>query len=169
MSCEFAVRTATPEDKAKVSELLTAAYPLLLPPSYDASVLAAALPVMTQANPTLLVADTYYLAETAEARTIGCGGWTRERPGEGSVAPGLGHIRHFGTHPEWLGRGVGRAIYRHCEERARTAGVQRFECYASLNAEGFYAALGFKSLRPIEIPIKPPDAVFPAILMARPI
>jgi len=162
----FAVRVATPADDAAVNELLAASYPALMRGSYDAVLLAAALPLMTQANPTLLSSGTYYLAETADGAVAGCGGWTRERPGSGEVVSSLAHIRHFATHPDWVGRGVGRAIYTECAAAARRAGVRRFECYASINAEGFYMALGFKSVRGMSVPMGP-RLEFPSILMMR--
>ncbi len=150
---KFALRIATPQDEASVGDLLKASYSVLMSSSYDEAVLADALPMITQANPSLLSAGTYYLAESEEQVIVGCGGWTRERPGTAELAPGLGHIRHFATHPSWIGRGIGRSIYSMCEEQAGSAGLQRFECYASLNAEGFYAALGFRSVRQIEVPM----------------
>lgn len=149
-----------------MSELLAASYPVLMPSSYDANLLADALPVMTRANPTLLAGETYYLAETTDGKIVGCGGWTRERPNSGDVLPGLGHIRHFATHPEWLGRGVGRTIYARCEDAARAAALRRFQCYASLNAEGFYKALGFRPLRRIKIAMAPGIGL-PSMLMER--
>jgi N-acetylglutamate synthase-like GNAT family acetyltransferase len=80
--------------------------------------------------------------------------------------PRVGHIRHFAIHPSWIGQGVGRSIYSMCEEQARIAGMQRFECYANLNAEGFYAALGFRPVRRIEITMGP-RARLPGVLMER--
>jgi len=47
-------------------------------------------------------------------------------------------------------------------------GVIRFECYSSLNAEGFYAALGFASISRMEIRLGPRHTL-PAVLMRRPI
>jgi N-acetylglutamate synthase-like GNAT family acetyltransferase len=82
---------------------------------------------------------------------VGCGGWTREQPGDGITKEGIGHIRHFATHPEWIRRGIGRAIYQRCEADARKAGITRFECYSSLNAEVFYSALGFERIRPVDL------------------
>lgn len=97
---------------------------------------------------------------------IGCGGWTRERPGKGDLEHGLGHIRHFATHPDWLGRDVGRSIYDLCEQKARSTGILRFECYSSLNAVGFYATLGFVPVRRVNVPLGP-DLALPGILMRR--
>ena len=166
MPTEFEIDVATPADAAAVDALLAASYPVLMSPGYDAAVLAAALPHMTQSSPTLLSSGTYYLATAVTGDVVGAGGWTRERPGSGEVVPELGHVRHFATHPDWTGRGVGRAIYARCAEAARTAGVKRFECYASLNAEGFYTALGFTLLRHIEVPMGP-VTTFPGALMMR--
>lgn len=166
MTAEVTLRVATPADGRAVGALLRASYPVLMRAGYDEAVLKGALPLMTRANPTLLSSGTYYVAETGSGLMVGCGGWTRERPGTGEVLPQLGHIRHFATHPDWIGRGIGRAIHDRCEEAARSAGVTRFECYASRNAAGFYAALGFSALREIAVPMGP-DLAFPSVLMAR--
>ncbi len=164
----FTVRVAMREDEAAVSALLAASYPVLMRADYDAAILAAALPRITRANPALLSSGSYYLAEIEGGAIVGCGGWTRERPGDGEVVPGLGHIRHFATHPDWVRRGVGCAIYRRCEAAARGAGLRRLQCYASLNGERFYAALGFRAVREIAVPMGR-DLRFPSILMERPI
>ena len=109
-----------PNDEAAVSALLAACYPVLMPASYDAEILAAALPEITRANLTLLSSGTYYLAADTGAETIaGCGGWTREHPESGDITPGLAHIRHFATRPDRVGQGVGRSIYARCETAAR--------------------------------------------------
>ena len=68
-----------------------------------------------------------------------------------SIEAMLGHIRHFGTHPDWTNRGIGRAIYRLCEADARSAGITSFECYSTFNAESFYSVLGFESIRSIDV------------------
>lgn len=166
MPAKFTFRIAMPEDEASVGDLLKASYSALMLSSYDEAVLAGALPMITRANPSLLSAGTYYVAESEEGVIVGCGGWTRERPDTTELVPGLGHIRHFATHPSWIGRGVGRSIYAMCEEQARSAGLWRLECYSSLNAEGFYAALGFRSIRQIEVPMGQGVAL-PGVLMQR--
>jgi hypothetical protein len=51
--------------------------------------------------------------------------------------------------------GIGRAIYRSYENVARSKGVISFECYCSLKAEAFYAALVFKSIEAISIDLGP--------------
>jgi len=166
VSADVTLKIATPEDAARVAALLAASYPPLMAAGYDAALLAAALPLLTRANPALLLAGTFYLAEASGGRLVGCGGWTRERPDDGEVVPGVAHLRHFATHPERLRRGIGGALYRRCESDARSAGVRRFECYASLNSERFYAALGFASQRRVALALRP-GLQLPAVLMAR--
>lgn len=166
MTPGYSVRISTPGDDRQVTALLEASYPVLMAGSYDADLLASALPMMTRAMPALLASGTYYLAETGNAQIVGCGGWTRERPGGGEIQPGLAHIRHFATHPEWGRRGIGSAIFDRCEAAARSAGVRRFECYSSLNAIRFYEALGFQAIRQVDVPMGD-DLKLPAMLMGR--
>ena len=163
---EFSVRVARPEDLKPVDELLKVSYPALMASAYDPEVLAPALKLMTRANPTLLVSGTYYVAEDPAGLVVGCGGWTRERPGTAAVEGALGHIRHFGTHPEWARRGVGRAIYQLSENVARAAGVRSFEACSSLNGESFYRALGFERVREMDMELSP-QVFLRAVLMRR--
>jgi GNAT superfamily N-acetyltransferase len=151
MSTDFTIRIASPEDEKSVTALLEASYPILMSSRYSQEILSVVLPTMTKANPSLLSSGTFYLAEIANKLVIGCGGWTKERPGNGEIIPGVGHIRHFATHPEWVGKSVGRTIYQRCEREAKIAKIHCLECYSSLNAESFYTALGFKALKNIDI------------------
>jgi N-acetylglutamate synthase-like GNAT family acetyltransferase len=163
---DYQLRVARLEDAAAVDGLLQASYPKLMASSYDEELLSPALKLMTKANPSLLCSGTYYVAELTTALMVGCGGWTLERPGTGTVEPHIGHLRHFATHPAWTGHGIGRAIYRLCESDARSVGVIAFECYSSLNAEGFYSALGFKRTREMDIELQPGIALR-SVLMRR--
>ena len=166
MSHGFQVRLATLQDEKAVSALLEASYPALMQQDYDRDLLSAALPALIRASPELLQSGTYYVAESRSLDVVGCGGWTCERPGQGDVEAGLGHIRHFATHPNWLGHAVGRSIYNVCEQQARSVGVKCFECYSSLNAEGFYARLGFEFVRRMNLPFGPHISL-PSVVMRR--
>ena len=64
------LRIATLNDTAAVTDLLARAYPTLMAASYDADVLALALPAMTKANLALLQSNTYYVVEDGE-RLVG--------------------------------------------------------------------------------------------------
>jgi predicted N-acetyltransferase YhbS len=166
MRSDYEVRVARLEDAAALDELLQASYPILMAPSYDEESLAPALKLMTKANPSLLVSGTYYVAEVSTGLLVGSGGWTRERPGEGTVEPHIGHIRHFAVNPGWTRRRLGSTIYGLCEGAARAAGVNAFECYSSLNAEKFYRALGFERIREMDIELQP-SVVIRGVLMRR--
>ena len=166
MGGHIPVRVAGPEDADAVGAVLRASYPTLMSPAYPADVLARALPFMVRANPALLRSGTYYLAATPDGTVVGCGGWTFERPGEPGLAidPAQGHIRHFATHPDWVRHGIGRALFNRCVAEARAVGVQRFECYASVVAQPFYAALGFVTVGPTAIEFEP-GLRFPSLRM----
>lgn len=162
----FTLRLATPADSDAVSALLACCYPVLLAGHYAPDVLDVLLPRMTTANPALLGSGSYWLAVDGAGTVIGCGGWTRERPGTGAVEDGLGHIRHVGVDPGWAGRGVGRALLRRCFEQARAASVRELECLSTLNAEAFYRALGFETLRTLEVALGPGPGL-PSLEMRR--
>lgn len=166
MAKEYGIRVAGLDDAAAVTALLEASYPVLMRPAYEEATLAAALALMTTANPELLASGSYYLAASHSGQVIGCGGWTRETPGSGTVRNQVAHIRHFATHPAWTGRGIGRSIYERCESEARRAAITEFECYSSLNAARFYAALGFATVGPIEVQIRA-GVTLPSVLMRR--
>jgi hypothetical protein len=57
-------------------------------------------------------------------------------------------------------------LYDRCQADARNIGVQRFVCYASLNGEAFYAALGFRIVGAIEVSMGI-QLTFPSIHMTR--
>jgi GNAT superfamily N-acetyltransferase len=159
------LRVARPEDHTAVSDLLSRSYRVLMAPAYPGGLLALALPVITKANPTLLASGRYAVIEAADGTFAGCGGWSRERPGSGEVTPGLAHIRHFAIDPAWLRRGLGRRLYDWCEEGARSENMTALECHSSINAEPFYAALGFVRVGTLSIDFGP--CALPAIVMTR--
>ncbi len=132
--------------------------------AYDATVLAISLPAMTRANPALLSSGTYYVQELA-GRIVACGGWTFEEPGSAKIAAGVGHIRHFATVTDAARKGLGRGIVERCKQDARAATLHTLMAYASLNAEPFYASLGFVTIRRTALKIG--DGLnFPTVVMA---
>jgi len=161
----IAIRPARPSDAEALSAVIAASYSRLFAGWYLDDLLAAALPLMTRANPALLSSGTYYLAERA-GEVLGCGGWTEAPPGGGGAIPGTGHIRHVATHPDHLGQGVGRLLMEHCFIEAAAAGVARLACLSTLPAEAFYARLGFSRIGPAVISL-PGGISFPAVEMAR--
>jgi N-acetylglutamate synthase-like GNAT family acetyltransferase len=162
----FSVRQAAIDDDPRITDLLEASYPELMKTHYESAVLISALPLMTRANPQLLGSGTYYVAETDNQLIIGCGGWTMNRPDTGTIVEGTAHLRHFATHPDFTGKGIGRLIYDACERTAKSAGVNLFECFASLNAQGYYKALGFEPVELVWVELRP-EQLFESMLMKR--
>ena len=161
----FSIRAARPADSEAVSAVLLASYSTLLATHYDPDMLEGALPFIGRANPTLLASGTYYLAESRTGAILGCGGWSTMRPGGGENIPGEAHIRHFATHPDWQGRGIGASLMARCFAEAEPF-ASRLHCFSTLNAEPFYRACGFKTIGPIKVPMGP-TLKFPAMQMAR--
>jgi GNAT superfamily N-acetyltransferase len=159
----IAIRVAQPSDHELVTRILTAAYARLDDGSYDGDRLSDALPLMSRANPRLLNSGTYFLAMSSGI-PAGCGGWTLEAPGTGTVDPGVGHIRHFATHPDHLRKGVAQALLRRCLDEARAAGVALMKSQSTLPAQKFYASAGFSKVRDIEVAMGP-GAMLPAVEM----
>jgi len=58
-----------------------------------------------------------------------------------SESDGL-HLDHLWILPDAMGRGIGRALFEHAVEEARTLGHRKFKIEADPNAEGFYARMG---------------------------
>ena len=162
----FTVKVASANDAPAVADLLEASYSELLIGHYPEELLARVLPLMTRANVRLLTSGTYFLATTADGSTVGCGGWTLERPGTGETVDGVAHIRHFATHPDWIGKGVGRALLSRSIREAEAASATTIEVYSTLNAEKFYGAAGFTRLGAMELPFTP-HTKFPAVHMTR--
>jgi GNAT superfamily N-acetyltransferase len=158
---EITIRVATPDDEATLSKLLAASYAELK--GYDPHGLEQTMPLMAHANPKLLASGTYYIAEIGRD-AAGCGGWSREKPGSGDIIEGVGHIRHFATHPGYLRRGVARRLLQHCIEDARRLGVRTLMSQSTLPAEAFYASAGFRRLGVIDVEMVS-GVVLPAIEM----
>lgn len=162
---EVRIRVANPGDASAVSTVISTSYASEFARSYAPDILASLLPVISDANPVLLAGGTYYVAETVTG-IVGCGGWSAERPGTGDRELGLMHIRHFAVMPDTVGRGVGRAIFKRCLADAALLGFSRVEVYSSLNAEGFYAAMGCRGVGQRVIGM-PGGAQMPVVVMRR--
>ena len=148
---EMQFRIATISDKDAVGRLLSASYTTLLASSYPAELLVRALPMMIVPQDLLLQSGRYLVAETSDADLISAGGWTKEAPGRGPATPGLGHVRHVATDPEWVGRGLGSALVTQLLADAGASGMSRMEVWSTLNARDFYARCGFDEIGGFEV------------------
>mmetsp|Transcript_26675 Transcript_26675/g.74913 ORF Transcript_26675/g.74913 Transcript_26675/m.74913 type:complete len:262 (+) Transcript_26675:191-976(+) len=169
---EFYLRTATAADKAAVSSLFADTYRAGCASHYGEAMLRMALPVLSTARDDLLSSGRFYVAVLKSAGggdgdsevVIGAGGWSLSAPKPQHIEaqeaartpqqqqpPGVGHVRHLATHPDFSGRGVAKALIRTSMEAAMAAGVTSMECCATLNAVGFYKAMGFKPVEQKDI------------------
>jgi GNAT superfamily N-acetyltransferase len=168
--CEFramtgwTVRLASEADADGVAPVLCSAYPALDLPGQDPALIAAALAAITRPPLHLLASGRYFVAER-NGELLGCGGWAPEPPPGIASRPGAGHLRHFATHAAAGGSGVGRSLYKACAEQCRGEGFGRLEVVSTPWAEGFYRALGFEALGPVEASIA--GLALPAVYMTR--
>ncbi len=146
-------RIARPNDADAITVVLASAFPQ-----------SQAAPSMARANPALLASGTYFVHTTPTGQIVACGGWTPHPPGQ--AEPGIGHIRHFATHPAWLRQGLAAAIYQACRQQALTAGIHTFHCLSSPQAEPFYASQGFRTVERTETRIGTQS--IPTLTMIRP-
>ncbi len=160
------IRPTTRADLGAVDALLAHSYPRLLAADYPPSVLVTALPLIARARPELLVSGTYWLAMDAAGIVVGAGGWTRGASDGGKGQPGIGHVRHVVTRAGRVREGIGRALMARVMAQAAGAGVARLDCLSTRTAVPFYAALGFRALGPVEVPLRP-GIGFPAVRMVR--
>lgn len=152
------IRPATKADIAALDALLASSYGRQLAAAYPPSLMVTAVPLLARAQPALIASGRYYVAEL-EGRIVGAGGWSLRRQGHGEV-------RHVVTHAALARRGIGRMLLGHVADRARAEGAVRLDCLATLNAEPFYAALGFERIGPVTIPLAP-GIDFPAVRMVK--
>jgi GNAT superfamily N-acetyltransferase len=165
---EWSLRTAQPDDADAISALLGRSYPLIWKSHYAPDMLAAVLPLVTRANPSLLASGRFFVVMAAyEELAVGCGGWSAEWPGSAGADPGLCHARHFATDARWLRQGIAQTIVDRCVKDATAAGFETMLVDSAKGAEPFYIACGF-------VPIGPSNTFIggrpiPGTMMKRPL
>lgn len=107
-----------------------------------------------------LATNNLTLAWHKDGRLLGSAGWC-----DVPDAPDAARIRKVFIDPATAGSGLGRRLVSHVEAAARAAGRRRLTVRSNANAEGFYAALGY---RPISRGIMPaPGADLPVVFMEK--
>ena len=96
----------------------------------------------------LLGEGGFWVAEQ-EGRILGVGGWSPD-----SQEADLAWIRYLFVHPEAIRRGIGRRLVERAERSACAAGSSRLRVWSSLNAVGFYRAVGFLPERRARWPVR---------------
>jgi len=146
------VRLAEPSDFGSVNTLFSESYSVLLRRDYSYQVLSPVLPFIAKAKPELLASGTYFVATYGRV-VVGAGGWTAEPPGKSTAKPGVGHIRHVVTSHRHTRSGIASHLLGEVLYQARAYGMHRLECLSTRTAEPFYQAMGFRSVRPIDVAI----------------
>jgi N-acetylglutamate synthase-like GNAT family acetyltransferase len=159
------IRSAGEQDKTELESLIADCYSAVYPGWYDEEVLMEAMPQMLRVDPRLLASGHYFIA-SFDKQVAGCGGWSAGAPWRDASEGGAGHIRHFATHPDFMGKGVGGTILEHCVSEARAQGLARLQCFSSLPAESFYARHGFAKVDEVNVMLGG-SVAFPAVLMER--
>mmetsp|Transcript_20387 Transcript_20387/g.36986 ORF Transcript_20387/g.36986 Transcript_20387/m.36986 type:complete len:177 (+) Transcript_20387:258-788(+) len=163
---EWVVRPTTTNDACEIDALLKKCYETLLPKDYDADLLTRSLPLLTKARPELLTCGTWYLVEDPESGAIvGCGGWSHSPTDKTHRLP---HLRHFATHPNFLRKGIAKALWNRIRDSivSEMGPDTDLEVYSTFTAEPFYTSLGFEPVETVYLPIHP-DFTFPSKLMRR--
>ncbi len=62
-------------------------------------------------------------------------------------------LEHLWVHPDAMGKGIGRQLWKHAVGRAGAAGAQRLEILSDPNAASFYAHLGAVHVRDSSHPV----------------
>jgi N-acetylglutamate synthase-like GNAT family acetyltransferase len=157
---------ARPEDREEIEDMLELAFEEGLHRAYGSDLVEQLMPIVSKLSPQLLTCGTFYVMADMDGQIAACGGFTFETPGTGEKIDGVAHIRHFATHPDFAGYGVSRRLFDHCLKEAKAAGAREFMCFSGLNAEGFYANLGFLKQSLIEVNLNG-GLKMPAVLMRR--
>ena len=155
------LRTATATDISAVDALLARSFPRLLKADYPPSVMVTAVPLIARARPGLVASGRYYLAEDAEGRLLGAGGWSLR-----GGALGVAEVRHLATDPGALRQGIARRIVGSVLDAARDAGLERIGCLSTRTAVPFYEAMGFRGAGAVDVTLSA-GIVFPAVRMFR--
>lgn len=162
---ELTIRAAGEADRPVLEALIAECYATVYPGWYDNELLDDALPAMLKIDPKLIASGRYFVAEVGD-QVAGCGGWSAGAPGKETSEQATGHIRHFATSTDHMGKGVGGAILDHCVKEAAHSGLAKLKCFSSLPAEGFYSRHGFSSINKVNVMLGE-TVYFPAVLMER--
>lgn len=157
---------ARPEDRAEIEDMLELAFEEGLHRAYGSDLVEDLLPLVSVLDPSQLTSGTFYVMADMDGQIAASGGFSRGMPGSNEIIEGVAHIRSFATHPDFAGYGLGRRLFDHCLKEAKAQGFREFVCFSGLNAEGFYANLGFKKENSIEIHMGE-GLILPAVLMRR--
>ena len=77
------------------------------------------------------------------------------------MTDGRAEIEHMWIRPEYMGGGVGRALFDHARARAEESGANVLELSADPNAEGFYERMGAQRIGEVRADMDGESRVLP--------
>jgi GNAT superfamily N-acetyltransferase len=171
-------RLARPADQPALVDLIERSMHGLVAQAYSRQQVDGALGGVVGVDMQLIDDRTYYVAD-AGGQVVGCGGWSHRKTLYGAShgrpageelfldpARDPAKIRAFFVDPAWARRGIGRRILELSEQAARRAGFARFELMAILTGVPLYAACGYTTIEPVDLPL-PGGLAFPCMRMVK--
>lgn len=141
------IRDAKPDDLDAIATLQSRAIMAFGVKTYGEETCRAWAKIGVQMRHNLLASGTFFVAEI-ESTLAGIAGWT-----EDSYEPDCAWPRYVFVTPALARRGIGRKLMTKVEHSVHAAGRSRMQVWASLNAVGFYEALGYRRVRPARWPV----------------
>ena len=148
------LRLARMDDVPALEELIPLSVRALQAEHYSRAQMEAALGPIFGVDRQLIADGTYFVVEEA-GRIVGCGGWSmrkavfggdRARAGADELidpSRDAARIRAFFVHPDFVRRGIGRAVLTACESAI----------VATLAGEPLYAAFAYEVIERYEVPM----------------
>jgi len=78
-----------------------------------------------------------------------------------SNSEGVRELEHFWIDPKYIGKGIGRELFRHVRNGLKTANVEKVRIVADHNALGFYKKMGAKQIG--DVASTPPGRFLPVM------
>jgi GNAT superfamily N-acetyltransferase len=145
---DLVIRPVTAADLDRLAALQEASILRLGTPVYGAEKARAWARMGWEFKHALIGEGAFFTAERAGS-SLGVGGWSPD-----SRDPQLAWIRYLFVDPDHVRQGIGRRLVARAEDSAIAAGRTRFDVWSSRNAEVFYAALGYRRIRPARWPVQ---------------
>ena len=144
---EIVVRPAADADLDTIAAVQEAAILALGAGAYARDQLEAWARVGIETRHCLLGQGSFFIAQI-HREIVGVGGWSPDS-GDRSAA----WIRYVFVRPDAVRKGIGRQVMVAVEASASAAGRSVLHVWSSLNAVGFYQALGYRRRRAVRVPL----------------
>lgn len=163
---DFKLRKAKPDDQAEIADLIAESVKGLSREGYTARQIELSIKSVFGVDVDLIADGTYFVAESADGKIVGCGGWSKRKTLYGASRyaesrdanlldpkSDAAKIRAFFIHPDFARKGIGTAILDACEREAKARGFQSAEMMATLPGVKLYARRGYAGDEQVEIPV----------------